>query len=269
LRGSLLRRFKHYALTRADAVTVNSSASKAAILEITEDINRLAQIPMGITVAQVDRQGVEISRLRRSLLKGKNVLLMFVGRLVEEKGIRDFIDAVMILRQRGVDLRAVVVGEGPERVVTEQYVRDIGIESAVTFAGWIQRDFVYKYLAAADIFVGPSRTSKEGWKEAQGLTFLEAMCTGTPVIATKSGGIADFVKHEETGLLVDEGSPEQIAVAVTLLLNNRALYDRLSMRARIIVAKNYSRAATATAFSELFTELLRNPPRAVLGSARR
>ena len=76
----------------------------------------------------------------------------------------------------------------------------------VFFTGWIDPELMPAYLAAADVFAGPSRRASDGLIEAQGLAFLEAMAVGTPVVATRIGGIVDAVVHEKTGLLVDEGS---------------------------------------------------------------
>ncbi len=112
-------------------------------------------------------------------------------------------------------------------------------------------------MAAADIYVGPSRRGQDGTTEAQGLTFAEAMLAGTPVIATEIGGIVDAVRHEETGLLVAEQVPEQIAAAVERLVGEPNLAARLAVDARHMAQRRFTRQASADSFSNLFEGLLR------------
>jgi glycosyltransferase involved in cell wall biosynthesis len=111
------------------------------------------------------------------------------------------------------------------------------------------------YLKAADIFVGPSKRAADGWVEAQGLTFVEAMIAGTPVIATRSGGIGDIVRHEETGLLVPEGDPEAIARSVERLAKDPDLAACLAEAGYILAIRDFTRSASAQSFSELFARV--------------
>jgi glycosyltransferase involved in cell wall biosynthesis len=111
-------------------------------------------------------------------------------------------------------------------------------------------------LAAADVVAAPSKRAPDGWVEAQGLTVVEAMAVGTPVVATRSGGVGDAVVDGETGLLVDEGSPAALAAAVSRLATDRALAERCAGAGRRVAVERYSREATAEAFSDLFEGLL-------------
>ncbi|MCZ6894016.1 MAG: glycosyltransferase family 4 protein, partial [Gammaproteobacteria bacterium] len=108
-----------------------------------------------------------------------------------------------------------------------------------------------------DVFVGPSKRAKSGGVEGQGLTFIEAMLAGTPVIATRSGGIPDAVRHEDTGLLVSENAPEEIAAAIGRLVRDPGLAQRLAAGAREMVMSEFSRETTAHAFSALFAARMR------------
>ena len=112
------------------------------------------------------------------------------------------------------------------------------------------------YLSAADVFVGPSKRAKGGGVEGQGLTFIEAMIAGTPVIATRSGGIPDAVRHEDTGLLVPEGRPDEIAAAIRRLARDPSLAARLVRNGGDLVAREFTRERTAKAYSSLMSEQL-------------
>ena len=150
---------------------------------------------------------------------------------------------------------ALIIGEGPERPGLEMAVRDLGLEDGVTFFGWVQPTDIADYLAASDIFVGPSKRTGDGRMEAQGLTFIEAMMSRTPVVATRCGGIVDAVHHEDTGLLVAENAPEEIADAVVRLCRDSELARRLSEAGYALAMERFSRKRTAETFSRLFLSL--------------
>jgi glycosyltransferase involved in cell wall biosynthesis len=115
------------------------------------------------------------------------------------------------------------------------------------------------WMAAGDAFVAPSRRAANGWVEAQGLSLIEAMIAGAPVIATRLGGVPDAVIDGQTGLLVDERSPEQIAAAVRRLYNDAQLARTLAEQGRSHAAAHFSRHASARSFADLFARLLSRP----------
>ncbi|MCP3858478.1 MAG: glycosyltransferase, partial [Phycisphaeraceae bacterium] len=107
-------------------------------------------------------------------------LALFAGRLVIEKGVDDLLRAVALLRGEMDDLRLVIAGTGQDQTALEALTRDLELEDRVSFVGWIAPDDVASYMAAADMFVGPSKQSVSGWREGLGLVFLESMAAGTP-----------------------------------------------------------------------------------------
>lgn len=259
LRGALLEGIKRGVLRRAAAVTVNSSCTESEVRRIAPDLRCLARIPMGVDTAPADPDRLaRAAELRGSLRSGAGPLLLFVGRMVDEKGLADLLHAVALLAPTLPDTRLLAVGEGQDRPALERLARDLGIAGRTRFAGWVDAAEVPTYLAAADIFVGPSRRGPDGWMEAQGLTFAEAMAAGTPVVATRHGGIVDTVIDGETGLLVAERAPDRIAAAVRRLYAEPELGRRLAERGRALVRERFSRPACAGAFSRLFASLL--PP---------
>ncbi len=251
LRGWPMAWFKRSALRRATAVTVNSSATEAEVLRIAPGLQCVHRIPMGITgrIPAVEAAGgVVRGRYRR----GHGPRLVFVGRLVEEKGVDDLIRAVAIVADALPDVTAIILGEGPDRPRMEALSAELGVGDRIVFLGWMQPDAVPDYLSAADVFVGPSKRAKSGGVEGQGLTFIEAMLAGTPVIATRSGGIVDAVQDGRTGLLVSENEPEEIAAAIRQLVRNPELAQRLAARGREMVMSEFSRETTVHAFSAIF-----------------
>lgn len=265
LRGSVLRRLKAFALGKADAVTVNSSATRAAVMEVAPRLRKVLAIPMGVSEHREANPGrVQELRHRYGLKDGP--LLVYVGRLVEEKGVEDLIRAVSAVSPELPNTTAMIVGEGQDRAALERLVQELGLQERIFFTGWVEPGEVVNYLAAGDMFVGPSRTSPEGWVEAQGLTFIESMLAGTPVIATRTGGIVDCVQHETTGLLVEERSPDKLAAAISRLASSPGLAENLAEAGAHLARSEFSRNLSAQRFSDLFLSLRKIHPRRILGA---
>lgn len=256
LQGRLMQGFKRLALGTAEAVTVNSSVTETAVAGLHAGLRDCRRIPMGVTVRSIDRHGPSVLSIRDRHRRGAGPLLVFVGRLVDEKGCVDLLEAVRLLRADLAEVSAMIIGEGQDRAELEARCRAMGLADRVAFLGWVAPEAVLDHIAAADVFVGPSRTGADGWVEAQGLTFLEAMVAGTPVVASRLGGIVDSVHDGVTGLLVDERAPAQIAAAVRRLAADSDLWRRLARQARQTVAAQFSREASAQAFDDLFAALI-------------
>lgn len=257
LRSRLMTNLKRLALRSATAVTVNSSFTESATAQVAPDLMRVHRIPMGVDVADLTEEQRNIADdIRMRYRPQFSPCLIFVGRLVEEKGLEDAIRAVAMLRERFPRIHLLVVGDGQDRERLEQLTNQLALGDHVHFCGWVPSQTVRALLSAADVFIGSSRTGPDGWVEAQGLTFLEAMTVGTPVIATKLGGIVDAVRHEETGLLVQERAPHEIAAAVVRLLNDSPLQATVRENAKAMVERRFSRLVSARAFSNLLASVI-------------
>ena len=250
LKGRILRGFKRFSLRRADAVTVNSSATEAVTKEIAPGLQTLHRIPMGVAAHPIAKDDAHVEELRRRHGLEDGPILVFVGRVVAEKGVGELLQAVSRLKNTLPGTTLIVVGDGQQRAEFELMARSLDIGDRTHFVGWIPPSEVPKYLAAGDVFVGPSRF------EAQGLTFIEAMMASTPVVATGVGGIIDSVEHERTGLLVDVAAPEQIARAVERLVGDAKLRTLIIEAARSRAISSFSRASSAERFSRLFSDLV-------------
>jgi glycosyltransferase involved in cell wall biosynthesis len=254
LQGRALAAAKRVALQRADAVTCNSSVTEAAVHGIAPAIST-NRIPMGIDVsrsADPDR----VHALRARFRRGVGPLLVFVGRLVDEKGIEDFLAALAQLAARRPDATGLVVGEGQDRADAEKLAVDLGIAERVHFVGWADAAEVPSYIAAGDVFVAPSRRGPDGWIEAQGLSVIEAAALGVPVVAAACGGVVDTIEDGVSGLLVPERAPAAIAEAVERYLDDDDLRGRVAVNGPRVARERFSLEATAAAFSALFREVL-------------
>lgn len=250
LQGRVLGIFKRWALHHSAAVTVNSSATKKAIAAISPNTDTVT-IPMGVDLPDAPDEK-RVQGIRHDHGSANGPLLLFVGRLVFEKGLDDLFRAVALLSEDGINANLIVAGTGQDQEALQTLAHSLGLDKNVSFLGWIAPDQVHSYMAAADIFVGPSKQSESGWREGLGLVFLESMAAGTPVVATASGGIPDIVQHGRTGLLVAEEAPGAIAAAITQLLSDPSLASQMVANGRSLVQNSYTRTASAAAFAKLF-----------------
>jgi glycosyltransferase involved in cell wall biosynthesis len=151
-------------------------------------------------------------------LAGRKVI--FVGRLVPQKGVHTLIEAVRHVT--APDARFVLVGDGPERDALEARIRELGLERRVHLTGFVAHDLVPAVLQHSDVLVLPSVY------EELGSILVEAMQAGVPIVATRTGGIPDAVTDDVTGLLVEPRDPVALGRAIDRILADTALAQRLA-----------------------------------------
>lgn len=248
-----MRAAKRLALSRAAAVTVNSSATERVVLDLGTDPTKVHRIPMGINVDRpADQQQVAAIRAEHGTDDGPFCVL--VGRVLAEKGVFDLVEAVAKARDGGRAISAAVVGDGQDREAAQRRARELGVGDRVDFVGWVAPAEVPSWLAAADVVVAPSRTASDGWVEAQGLAITEAMAAERPVVATRTGGITDAITDGETGVLIDEACPDGLARAVLALHDDPDRAGRLASAARRRAVQTYTDTSTAERMSAVLSE---------------
>jgi len=247
----LYGKMKRKVVCEAAALTANSSATEKALVELGAEPGRIHRVPASPNVGQPTPKGAD--EIRKRYQRGAKIVL-FVGRLLEEKGVGDLIEALGLLHDESV--RLVVVGAGVDEAGFQAKSRDLGLASRIDFVGWADQEQLANYLAAATIFVGPSKPRPGGGVEAQGLVFAEAMAAGLPVVATRCGGIPDMIIDGQTGLLVEPGDPHALAAAMKRLFDDPALAQRLSKAARQHYFDQFSPEATTHRMIEVYRSVL-------------
>lgn len=230
LQGKLLERLKSWVLARADAITVVSNAMREQCEDLGVDAGRIAVQSMGVDLKSTFTQGNA-----RHARQG----LVFVGRLVDKKGLTYLIDAMRILARRRPDLRLTVVGDGPLRTSLEQQVSEFGLEDQVEFVGSVPNDAVPDYLRAAAISVMPSVVAPSGDQEGLGLVAVEALGCGCAVVASDLPAVRDTIIDGETGLMARPEDGEDLAEKVARLLDDDALRLTLAEAGRAYALERF------------------------------
>jgi glycosyltransferase involved in cell wall biosynthesis len=169
-------------------------------------------------------------------------VIVTVAHLIPDKGVDVLLRA---LPEFPPDAVVWVAGEGPEGEQLQALARQLGVQDRVRFLGNQAR--VEPYLQAADCFACPSV-----WAEAAGLTNLEAQACGVPVVASRTGGIPEYVADGVTGLLFPPGDPAALAACVRRLHGDAALRRARGEAARARAVERFSPEACLEAYLDLY-----------------
>lgn len=161
-------------------------------------------------------------------------MVAFVGRLEWEKGVHDLLAAVPRMRRRHRGLRVVIAGTGTHEERLRERARELRLGRAVVFAGQLGGEDLAALLQASDVAVVPSRY------EPFGLVALEVAASGTPLVVARTGGLAEFVEHERTGLTFAPGDPAQLAAAVDTVLADEVAAKRMVRAAQAALMTGHS-----------------------------
>ena len=178
-------------------------------------------------------------------------LIVFAGRLVKEKGVDLLLRAFAQVRQSVPEAVLKIAGEGGERKRLETLAANLGLAAQVKFLGHLSSEKLEIEFGDAWAQVVPSL-----YHEPFGLAVSEGMRRGTPVIATKVGGISELISHGENGLLVAPDERE-LAAAILQLMQNESLRNSLRRQAFAFSQKKFSAERFADEFLQIYQEMLR------------
>jgi glycosyltransferase involved in cell wall biosynthesis len=245
-RVPLLVPFLRRAIRTADAVTAISTYTAELVRTVHDRTVEL--IPFGATIP-IPSSPPPFAAL-------PPFRLLFVGRLVERKGVRYLLDAVARARLAGAEVEADVVGEGPIRPALEAHARSLGLADAVRFHGFVSDDELVRHYTDCHAFVLPAVVDEKGDVEGLGVVIIEALAYGRGVIASAAGGITDIVEHDGTGLLVPPGDAAALADAILLLAADPARVVGLGRAGRAHVEQRYSWDSVIGKLTDLYCRLV-------------
>jgi glycosyltransferase involved in cell wall biosynthesis len=177
--------------------------------------------------------------------------ILFVGRVTPEKGLDLLLEA--LTRVQG-DWHLVVVGDGIAMAHEQKRVRDKGLDTRVTFRGWLQGDALVNAYREAAVVVVPSR-----WPEPFGIVGIEAMAHARPVVAFGVGGIPEWLEEGIGGSLVPDGDVAAMADRIGALLTHPADAERVALLGRARVLRDFSEGAHLAALVPLYERAVARP----------
>jgi glycosyltransferase involved in cell wall biosynthesis len=232
----------------SDAVTVISTHTARELRRLVPEAEAFT-IPFG-AAAEVAGETRWRGRVSEDPLE-----LLFVGRLVERKGVAVLLEALARVRSE-VDVRLTVVGDGPLLAALTARAQGLGLAGAVEFTGAVSDAELSGRLEACDALVLPAVEDSKGDVEGLGVVLIEALLHERPVIASASGGIVDIVRDGETGLLVPPGDPGALAGAIRRYRDEPELAARLARAGRDHVEKEFSWESIVDRLLEVYDRVL-------------
>lgn len=248
-----LRSERNFVIKRIDSFIAISSEIRKILVDIEVEPEKIHFIPNGIETERFhpilnDRK----IKLRKKLsLPVDKTILVFTGRLAISKGVLFLTEVFNILIKKYKDIHLVFVGSGGNSFddcehEIKKFITDNKIESHVTLTGLVNN--VNEYLMASDMFVFPSEY------EGFGLSIIEALSCGLPVVVTKVGIARDIVENYTNGIVVNIGSKQEFQNAIEWILNHKDQWVRLGKNARESVMK-YSMEEISDKYREMFLKI--------------
>lgn len=252
-------------LRAADVIIVNSDFLKRFLQQLVPSAaEKIVTHYLGVDISQfTSKWAVEISESRNVMRKRidceNRKIILFVGRLIPQKGVHHLLDAMKSVIQSEPTAKLVIVGAafyGSKKVTN--YVRQLmktarAIPNHVTFIPYVRHQDMPKWIRIAEILVVPSIGN-----EAFGLVNVEAMAAGVPVVATKVGGIQEVVEDEQTGCLIDLATIRtDLPLTIVRLLKDESLQCKLGENGISRVKENFTWQRAAEVRSALYSQMLK------------
>lgn len=214
-----------YFINKADTITAISTHTARELDTITR--KKVAIVPFSAAIGP--RRGTTSD--------AKEVI--FVGRLVERKGVRFLIEAFAHVKD-AIPHRLVIIGDGPERADLEQRTHNLNLEDRIIFTGRISDEELYRHYNQCSFIVLPAVYDAKGDIEGLGVVLIEAMSYSKPAIASNAGGITDIMTDGENGFLVPPRDVHALAKAIERLATDNEMRERMGVRAKQVVDGKFS-----------------------------
>lgn len=222
---------------KSDLVIVLSSQWISWMKGVLEQSDHVRVLYNGVPSLQLDRSNIESG------------LVVFLGQIGKRKGTLDLIRAFVQVAQACPEARLALGGDG-EVAQYQEEVKRLGLESKVSFLGWVSGGEKDALLAQADVYCLPS------YNEGFPMGVLEAMSAGIPVVSTIVGGIPDAIANGEEGILIEPGDIDKLAESIIRLIKNRDLNSQFSAAAKNKFEHSFSTDAVMPQLDDIYKNLL-------------
>jgi glycosyltransferase involved in cell wall biosynthesis len=245
--SSIFNKIKKWVLDYSDGITVVSEHMRKICLKFINNKEKIHVCSMGVDLVDTF---IPLEYIGRDSNK-----IIFVGRLVEKKGVNVLLKATHRLIQNYPELKLVIVGDGPERSKLEAQCNDLNIEHNVEFIGAVTQNRLPELFSSASIAVMPSIIDSRNDQEGLGLVAIEAMGCGCAVIASSLPAVVDIIESGVNGVLVKPGDSVELSNVIEDLQENPETKSSIASRARQSVIKKFDWQTVATSYSDLIKSI--------------
>lgn len=240
------QRIKKLSLMAADGFLCYTKKAKESL--IIEGVN-----PEKINLV---RLGVDLERFQPKKKVNNQITILFVGRLVEEKGIIDLLKAFYQVKKQinSSKLKLKIIGDGGLRSQLESFIKEKKLMDDVII---LKRDYsqIHRDYQQADLFVLPTKKTNS-WEEQYGMVLIEAMASGLPVVVYNSGAVKEIIG--EAGILVNENNYQQLVKQTIFLINHERERTKIGKIARRRAEKYFDARKTAQTIEKIYLKYYEN-----------
>jgi colanic acid/amylovoran biosynthesis glycosyltransferase len=240
-------------LKRREALKQETSLFIAVSEFLKEELVKQGFPPDKILVHYI---GVDTELFQPDTTINRELVVLFVGRLVEKKGCEYLIQAMAIVQSALPDVKLLIIGDGPLRASLENLAK-LSLKN-YNFLGVQAPEVVRHWMQVAKVFCVPSIRATSGDSESFGIVFAEAQAVGLPVVSFASGGIPEVVAHNETGFLAAERDYHSLAEYILQLLKDPVLWQRLSYNGRQRVKNIFNLQKQTQALENIYQAVIKH-----------
>jgi glycosyltransferase involved in cell wall biosynthesis len=244
-KSSLTTSVKRFVLNHCDHLTVVSQHMADSVHRLKTKCN-IDVIPMGTDLTDIFIPDDS---------KRKNTQLVFIGRLVEKKGVRYLLDGFKRLVSEYPHLGLVIIGHGPENESLKEHAHTLGIMQNVRFTGGLPQAELPVYLQQSAIAIFPFIETDEGDQEGFGLVLVEAMGCGCATVTTNLPAVNDIVSDRVTGIFIRAKNSSDIFSTVSELIESPVFRKKLSVNGRNYVEQKFDWSVIARSYLELIDNM--------------
>jgi len=235
-----------YVFSQARKIIALNTAIRTHLVSIGADKNKIEIIPNAVDTKLFSSNPKDFLETKWGI---SHPVILFVGRLVEDKGVKYLLRAFSEVVEEIPDAKLVIVGRGPQEKELKKLQSSLGL-THVFFLRPIETKFMPNIYAGCDVFVLPSI------HEPFGNVVIEAMAAGKPVIGSYIGGMKDTIVHEVTGYHVQPRNSQQISMYLIRLLEDKSLRKRLGENAKMTVLKHYDEGLLIQKIEQIYLRSL-------------
>ena len=248
LKGRISGLIKKIVLLACQGITVVSSSMKETLMAMGIAEKKIKVISMGVDLTSIFTPAQDHVRAKKEIL--------FVGRLVEKKGLVDLIHAFKLVIKEINDAKLIIVGDGPQRLLLEDTSRELNLGDSISFIGAVTKQDLVEYYRQSAVAVFPFVVARDGDQEGLGLVVIEALGCECPVIASGLDAVKDILVHEQNGLLTRPGDRGGMANAIIKILREPEWARSLAKKGRQDVLKKFGWEIITDRYKEVIDELI-------------
>jgi glycosyltransferase involved in cell wall biosynthesis len=249
--SKIFKKIKQYILSRTDTLAVVSPAMKDYLNNGPTIVDKIRVLPMGV---DTDEQFTP----RPAIIRGKDQVL-FVGRLVEKKGLEHLLTAMPGILTHHSTATLLIIGDGPYRDALQQITKDLAITKHVKFLGGLPNQDLIRYYRESSVFVAPFVTAHSGDREGLGLVIIEALSCNCPIVVSKNESLREIcaaLTGNKWVQTVPEGEPTSISEAVADILTALKSEQPPFTEQHRLIATQYSWATASNNYLKAYEKCI-------------